>query len=126
MRQWNNPDERRQAVRLFIEYLHKPENKSDREKCKKNPGGGAFAKQLLAQVGDIQGIPTATEFHVYEKIEIEPRDEEYAVFVLPDPTKPLPGRVRQTDESRAADVSEVYRCTWDPWAAHRMKNSQDS
>ena len=116
MRDWNKPDERREAVRLFVDYLHKPENKSKRDRCKKK-GESAYAKQLFAEVGQIEGIPDTVEFHVYEKIEIEPRDSEYAMFVLPDPNQPIPWVDPSDKRKDTVDVSEIYRCTWDPWAA---------
>src|ERR1700682_3473488 len=113
MRNWNKPLERREATRMFVEYLHKTENKAKRDDCKKN---GTVAKQVFAEVGEIEGIPEGTEFHVYEKMEIEPRDSEFAILLLPHPNKPIPWVELAPTKATTVDVSEVYRCTWDPWA----------
>jgi hypothetical protein len=124
MRNWNKPAERREATSMFVEYLHKKENenKADRKKCKKDNG---YAKKLFAKVGEIEGIPEKTEFHVYEKMEIEPRDSEFAILLLPDPNKPIPAWLEAplTKATNAIDVSEVYRCTWDPWAPPALRHS---
>jgi len=113
MRHWNEPRERREAVRLFVKHLHKKENHREREDCKHDKD---YAKERFAAIGEVEGIPDETEFCVYEFVEIEPRDSEYAIFLLPDPTKPL---APATERTREVDVTAVYRCTWDPWAGHR-------
>jgi len=115
---WDNGDARRQATRAFCAYLHRPENKSAREKCKSDP---AFARNLFAQLGGfcleeelapdecnpIAPIPKETEFRVFEATDMFPRDK-MVTLVLPPPDKPL-------GETAKIDIGDIYKCTWDPW-----------
>ena len=88
-------------------YLHDPKNKQDRERCKTDR---AYAKDLYARIGEVSNIPQKTEFRVYEKLAIEPRDSELAILLLPDPKLPI-------GSTNAIDVTQIYRCTWDPWSS---------
>ena len=119
MNNWDDGNARRQATRAFCAYLHKPENAQVREKCKNDP---AFARALFAQQGDfrleeefapdeangIAPIPKQTEFRVFEATDMFPRDG-LVNLVLPPADKLLP------EDPAKIDISEVYRCTWDPW-----------
>ena len=113
MNDWRTISARQDAVRAFVEYLQKPENKADRERCRKDR---PFAKKLCAEKGgfEIEGsvpddkkIPQKMEFRVYEEKDTKQRDEDLGIMVLPE--KP----------QDSVDVNQVWLCTWNDWTSLR-------
>jgi hypothetical protein len=112
MNDWSNISARQDAVRAFVEYLSKPENKAEREKCRTDR---PYAKQLFARLGkfDVQQdsetdktkIPTKMEFRVYEESDTKQRDQDLGVMVLPEKLQ------------TPVDVSQVWLCTWQDWTS---------
>jgi hypothetical protein len=111
MNDWSNINARQNAVRAFVEYLQKPENQGDRDRCRTDR---AFAKKLFADKGgfEIEGsvpdekkIPKKMEFRVYEETNTKQRDEDLGVMILPAAPQ---GEV---------DVNQVWICTWSDWTS---------
>jgi ABC-type glycerol-3-phosphate transport system substrate-binding protein len=118
MNSWTDINARKSAVRAFVEYLQKPENQGDRNRCKSDR---PFAKKLFADKGgfeiggsvpDDKKIPEKMEFRVYEEKDTKQRDEDLGVMVLPaKPQTPV-------------DVSQVWRCTWEDWTSFQGQTPQ--
>ena len=51
MNSWTDIEARRETIRAFVEHLHKPENKAERDKCTTDR---AYAKELFARLGDFE------------------------------------------------------------------------
>jgi hypothetical protein len=127
MNDWRDATHRRNGTEAFCKFLHDPVNLQVREGCTiaqetTNPGAAyAKAKDVFAKQGGFvkeedfpagsapkEAIPKIVEFRVYEE-DIYPRDN-LVTIVLPRRDQPLP-------TGASFDVTDIYRCTWSPWAS---------
>jgi hypothetical protein len=126
MKSWDSRPARRDATKVFCEYLDDPAHSAEREQCTdQTPDAARQAKRLFAQLGhfyleeelpanappELKPIPAKTKFLVYESDPHVTRDELVTLV--------LPPRISENGEAKQPpfEATNVFRCTYWPYVS---------